>query len=268
MILSELYYRVMLRLGKIEFPRIPDEFKTRDVCLTAIKYDNNSHLLAFIDNQTDEICLAAVRKCGSALRYVGRQTEEICLAAVRRDYEALRYVENQTDEICITAIREDWRAFKHVKNQTNKVCLVAIKHDWRVLGLIEIHTSDLCREALNQNPLALRYIKNNNYYNILDVKNALAEMKKEGKSYHLSDFGYRENTYTPIFENVCNFLLNLKSEDLVKAVNEDLREFLKEDGILKIYNHEIITAIEGKVKMLETSNINDKINNTKNKKII
>ena len=43
----------------------------------------NGLRLQHVDDQTEEICLAAVRENGMALMYVKDQTEKICLAAVR-----------------------------------------------------------------------------------------------------------------------------------------------------------------------------------------
>ena len=49
-------------------------------------------VLQFVHNQTEEICLEAVRNDGLALQYVNHQTKEICLAAVRNNPNALKYV--------------------------------------------------------------------------------------------------------------------------------------------------------------------------------
>lgn len=74
----------------------------------------NGALLRFIDEQTEEICLAAVRNWGYALQYVKEQTEEICLAAVQQDGLALQYVEEQTFGICVAATLQDKRAWEFV----------------------------------------------------------------------------------------------------------------------------------------------------------
>ncbi|MFQ9152016.1 MAG: DUF4116 domain-containing protein [Blautia sp.] len=39
-----------------------------------------------------------------------KQTPEICLAAVKVDGRALRYVKEQTNEICLAAVQQDWYA--------------------------------------------------------------------------------------------------------------------------------------------------------------
>ena len=79
--------------------------------------------------QTEELCLEAVKINGLALRYVKNQTEEICLEAVNEASIALEYVTNQTEEICLEAIMRSFRVLNHVKNKTERICLAAIDLD-------------------------------------------------------------------------------------------------------------------------------------------
>ena len=48
--------------------------------------------LKFVKNQTEEICLEAIRNIGWALKFVKNQTEEICFEAATNRGTALRYV--------------------------------------------------------------------------------------------------------------------------------------------------------------------------------
>ena len=48
--------------------------------------------LEYVEKQTPEICLAAVKENGNALYYVKDQTPELCLAAVKQDERALQFV--------------------------------------------------------------------------------------------------------------------------------------------------------------------------------
>jgi hypothetical protein len=57
-----------------------------------------------IDNKQD----------GEALQYVHNQTEELCLEAVKEDGYALNYVHNQTKELCLAAVKEDKDALCYV----------------------------------------------------------------------------------------------------------------------------------------------------------
>lgn len=67
------------------------------------------------EEQTPEICLAAVQHHGYALRYVKEQTPEICLAAVKQTGYVLQYVKEQTPEICIAAVKQDGDALQYVE---------------------------------------------------------------------------------------------------------------------------------------------------------
>lgn len=51
---------------------------------------------------------------GCDIEYVQDQTPELCLAAVRSDWVALRFIKRQTLELCIEAVEENSRAMKYV----------------------------------------------------------------------------------------------------------------------------------------------------------
>lgn len=77
-------------------------------------------LLEHVENQTLEICLAAVKKLGLMLEYVKEQTPEICLAAVKENGYALKYVKDQTTELCLAAIQQNGDALRYVKEHKLK----------------------------------------------------------------------------------------------------------------------------------------------------
>ncbi len=80
--------------------------------LDAVKLDGYD--LMYVNEQTEEICLAAVQENGYALAYVKEQTEAICLASVKRTCYALRFVREQTEEICLAAVQENDDALRYV----------------------------------------------------------------------------------------------------------------------------------------------------------
>lgn len=71
--------------------------------LDRIEY--NAQYLEDVDGQTEEFCIAAVKRNYRALCYVNHQTSEICMAAVLQDGAALQFVEDKfkTPELCIIA---------------------------------------------------------------------------------------------------------------------------------------------------------------------
>ena len=53
--------------------------------LTILNSDSTtSYALEYVDRQTPEICLAAVKKHGYVLEYVKEQTPELCLEAIKQ----------------------------------------------------------------------------------------------------------------------------------------------------------------------------------------
>ena len=96
----------------------------------------DGYALEFVNNQTEEICLAAVEEDGGSLRYVKRQTEEICLAAVKQSIKALKLVKEQTPEICLVVARgavdlftsiESPAAFVHYLERNNLTALELLR---------------------------------------------------------------------------------------------------------------------------------------------
>ena len=73
------------------------------------------------NEQTPEICLAAVQQNGFALQYVKKQTPELCLMAVQQNGNSLQYVKKQTHEICLAAVQQSEDALQYIKLPYKKV---------------------------------------------------------------------------------------------------------------------------------------------------
>jgi len=50
------------------------------------------------------------------LRYVKDQTEAICLEAVKEDGDSLMYVKDQTEAICLEAVKKNGYSLMYVKD--------------------------------------------------------------------------------------------------------------------------------------------------------
>jgi cytochrome oxidase Cu insertion factor (SCO1/SenC/PrrC family) len=122
---SNIYVRIdyMEKYKDVALKDVPEEDRVNEVCIAAIK--RNGLALKYVINQTNEICLAAVKQNGHALNYVINKTDEICLAAVKQNGYALNYVENQTDEICLVAVKQNGFALIYVNDETEEICLAA-----------------------------------------------------------------------------------------------------------------------------------------------
>lgn len=142
--------------------------------------------------QTDEMCLAAVTNCGTALQYVKNKTKEICDAAFKQNAWAIQFMPDMnalSDEMCSEAIRRDaaltnvilkykdnfysdevlveWikkcpeNLFK-LKNPSDYLIIEAMKKDGRLIDRVpkERQTEEICLAALGDYTWALRYIQN------------------------------------------------------------------------------------------------------------
>jgi hypothetical protein len=136
----------------------------------------NGNLLSYVDNQTEEICLAAVNRYGCALQFVKNQTEAVCLAAVQQDGLALQFVNHPTDAVNLAAVQQNGYAIRDVprkthalslaavqqnpfvvywiRDQTEEICLAAVQRDGRALEHVRHPTEAVCRAAVAQNPNA------------------------------------------------------------------------------------------------------------------
>lgn len=99
----------------------------KDVLHKAIA--KNGKLLQFVsaEDQTEELCIAAVSAEPTALMYVKNQTEAIVIAAVTRSYSAFGYVDKsvQTEDICLIAVASEGTNIRNVAVQTQLIANVA-----------------------------------------------------------------------------------------------------------------------------------------------
>ena len=98
-------------------------YQTHEMCLIAVQSRMVSVHIPYVQIQTEDICLTAVRGwCGSLL-YIKQQTPAICLAAVQQNPTALQYVQKQTAEVCLEAVYQDPHAVYLIKNLTVRCIL-------------------------------------------------------------------------------------------------------------------------------------------------
>lgn len=122
--------------------------------------NHNGYMLEFLKDQTEELCLIAVKSEGDALRYVKKQTAKICQAAVKNDGLALKYVKRPSKKIQIAAIENDAYAIEFCKDQTMELQRLAVRKNGYSISEIRgtVHV-EICDLAVNQAPRALKFIK-------------------------------------------------------------------------------------------------------------
>ena len=112
--------------------------------------------LCCVNYQTEEICLAAVKNNGEALKYVHHQTDEICRAACLNNRYAIKYMHDQNEEFCLDILsnyKNSLGIFKHIRNPSVKICLEACKKDKSCLEYIDDMTlrHKIIRTLIDQN---------------------------------------------------------------------------------------------------------------------
>ena len=95
------------------------------------------------EKQTENICIAAMKRSGLALCRVVNQTENICLEAVKQNGAAIKYVKNPTKEICLEAVKQNPHALKYIKNIDEELYLESVKSVILSLSYLINNDSDI-----------------------------------------------------------------------------------------------------------------------------
>lgn len=113
------------------------------------------------EQQTEELCLAAVRVSGRTLKWVNRPTPPVCWAAVRQSGLAIEHVPAalQTEELSLEAVRSNADALFWVAAPSQAVQLAAVQTDGQALRYISRPSPQLICAALHQSCHAIRQLK-------------------------------------------------------------------------------------------------------------
>ena len=116
------YYDLVMENG-LNLKDVPNEFKTLNICLIAIKGNGLALEFVPIQFQTETICKLAVKQNPMALEFVpdGLKTLKICTIAIKNGesgFHSLKFINNNllTEQLCITAIKKSVFAIKHIPN--------------------------------------------------------------------------------------------------------------------------------------------------------
>ena len=83
--------------------------------------------LALIDDQTEEMCIAAVIRDAWAIVFVKNQTIFVCKIAIKTNPHVLQFITHQTKELCEEAVKRDGKTLIYVHDQTYRICMAAIR---------------------------------------------------------------------------------------------------------------------------------------------
>jgi flagellar motor switch protein FliG len=171
---------------------VPDNLKTAELCLEALKQDKSGelleyvpenikslefwheavkiagHFLSFVDPLiiSVELCHEAVRFHGEALSDVPKElkTEQMCLDAVKLNGRALKYVpeEFKTEQMCLEAVQISTHPFQYVPEnlKTAEIYNKITRNDIRMFRFVpdSLKTKEMCMLAVGQYEKALRFV--------------------------------------------------------------------------------------------------------------
>jgi hypothetical protein len=128
----------------------------------------------FVSNP--QLHLIAMKQCGNALKYIPEQTNELCMEAIKQNLIAIKYIKNYYFDVSICAVRLASKLkigiIEYIKNYTKdissdefqQICDEAIKLDpennYSALQFIENQPYDICLKLVRINYITLQYIKN------------------------------------------------------------------------------------------------------------
>lgn len=188
-----------------------------------------------IEERTDDLCLIAVKQNGMVLQFVRNQTEEICLAAITQNPDAFLCVnvENQTEKVCISAVKQNGMFLSEVVRQTEEICLEAVKQNGISLYFVENQTKEICAAALENTPLSFLYAEPDYYqYHPSHILGCIEDMLinneiDKKRSGNLIIISPREAFLKKVFSLLSEF----SDDELINAVNNDLKELFSENNI-------------------------------------
>jgi hypothetical protein len=135
-----------------------------DFYTTAI--NTNPYAITNIKQQTEHLCLEAIKKKPDVFRFVKNKTLNICKEALKSDGYLIEYIDinNRTFDLCMIAVKQRGLSLKYVphskmsKEEYKKICMEAIKNDPYSLSYVVDQTEDICMEAIKNDISTLRFV--------------------------------------------------------------------------------------------------------------
>ena len=134
-----------------------------------------NRILGWVDEQSKDIKLAAVKQDGYAIQHIKDSSDEMKLAAVKQSGFAIQFIKNPSEEMKFAAVKQDGFAIKYIENPSVDVKLAAVKQSGFAIRFIENPSDEMKLAAVNQNAYAIRYIKKPTA--IQHIKDSSDEMK-------------------------------------------------------------------------------------------
>ncbi len=132
--------------------------QTEEICIEAIK--NNPYSIVFVKNLTIDLLKLAVNIKPTCICKLTSLSPEFYKVAVETKPYSIMYIKNKTPELCLLAVKMQPHSIQWMKDkQTEKLCLEAVKIDGLAIKHCKIQNDAICKAALDSKPTAIREIK-------------------------------------------------------------------------------------------------------------
>ena len=136
--------------------------KYNDLCLHLVSLYEDG--LKFIQNQTEELILHAVKDHPISVIYIDKkiQSYELYLEIVKLNKSVLQYIhpEYKTNELLFTAIMSNGKAVKYIEDVTDEMIYYLIHNDPECIKYVKNLSKEHCEILLDINPYYAKYISN------------------------------------------------------------------------------------------------------------
>ncbi|MBQ3423162.1 MAG: DUF4116 domain-containing protein, partial [Romboutsia sp.] len=198
----------------------------------------------YVKEQTEELCLEAVRRNGLLLEYVREQTPKICLVAVKQNGYALKYVKEQTEELCLAAVKKNPEALQYVNDKNSKICFYAFLGLYKIEDVIiakimedeykEMSKFIQDKEIEYMNKYGFNQIKEDEF--VLDDGRIVAGDIKEYRDVQEQEqkefIQYMKREVIDRFKLIEKNIIKSEEDDVINKyglINRDIREKLEKD---------------------------------------
>lgn len=105
--------------------------------------------IALVRNQTKELCEAAVRKDGLAIRHIKNPSNALCAMAIEQNPAAFTWMPlNLRRDFCDQALRIDGLMLEHISEQTEELCIAAVLQNPAAMWFVDDRFADAAKKAL------------------------------------------------------------------------------------------------------------------------
>lgn len=162
---------------------VPEDIKTitqkinENYNIAKMYINQNGLLLQYVIEQTDELCMDAIRNNNLALKYIKNPSLKMCMFALLNGNRCniIKILCKQDENIIYEILRKKPDEIKSVTNQTKMMATLVLSKNGLLLEFIhnQILDEELCNIAVQNNGLAIRFVPEkfrSEYSNILAVK--------------------------------------------------------------------------------------------------